>query len=59
MKCPFRLNEIHDVVDSDMTKVNMEFGECYEEQCPYWGTIKYNVHGNIIEGCRKVNKEVG
>lgn len=58
MKCPFRLNEIHNVGEFYKTK-NIEFGECYKEQCPYWGTIKYNVYGNIIECCRKVNEEVG
>lgn len=57
MKCPFRVNEIHDVRNSEVTKVNMEFGECYERHCPYWGTVEYTPYGEL-NGCRKVNKEV-
>lgn len=57
MKCPFRINEIHDVKDPNETKVNLEFGECYEHQCPYWGSVEYNPYDEL-NGCRKVEKEV-
>lgn len=51
MKCPFRINEIHDVSVNDVTKVNMEYAECYGNECPYFGVI-----GNR-GWCRKVAKE--
>lgn len=57
MKCPFRLNEIHDVRGNGVTKVNMEFGEYHKNDCPYWGVVEYSPYGEV-NGCRKVNKEV-
>ncbi len=57
MKCPFRINEVHDVSVCDVTKVNMEYAECYGNECPYWGTIAYTLF-NSIDGCRRAKKEV-
>lgn len=57
MNCPFRVNEIHDVRNSEVTKVNLEFGECYGVQCPYWGLLKSSPYREM-DGCRKAEKEV-
>ena len=57
MKCPFRINKVHDVSVYDVTKVNMEFAECYEDECAYWGQLDYNPNYDEI-GCRKVQAEV-
>ena len=57
MKCPFRINEVHDVSVSDVTKVNMEYAECYGNECPYWGNLDYSPYGSI-DGCRRAEKEV-
>lgn len=53
MKCPFRINEVHDVSASDVTKVKMDFAECYGKLCPYYGVDKKG------GWCQKVTKEVG
>lgn len=52
MKCPFRINEVHDVREFDVTKVNMEFGECYKEECPYCLKVK-SVDENNCYICRR------
>lgn len=52
MKCPFRINEVHDVSVNDVTKVNMEYAECYGNECPCWGELEPSVCG-----CRKAEKE--
>lgn len=57
MKCPFRINEVHDVSVCDVTKVNMEYAECYGNECAYWGTTAYTLFGSI-DGCRRAKKEV-
>lgn len=48
MKCPYRMNEVHDCRDchDEMTLVNMEFGDCYGVD-------------NKGGWCQKVTKEVG
>lgn len=57
MKCPFRINEVHDVSVYDVTKVNMEYAECYGDECPYWGNLDYSPYGPM-DGCRRAEKEV-
>ena len=52
MKCPFRINEVHDVSMCDLTVVNMEFAECYGNECPYF---KRSHSANL---CLKVQAEV-
>lgn len=52
MRCPFRINEVHDVSACDVTKVNMEYAECYQGQCPYFKRY----HGADL--CLKVQAEV-
>ena len=56
MKCPYRMDEVHDCHDATKTWVYIEFGDCYKEDCPYWGTIEYSPYG-AVDGCRKAEKE--
>lgn len=55
MKCPYRMNEVHDCRDchDGITLVYMEFGDCYKKECPYYGIDKKG------GWCQKVTKEVG
>lgn len=68
MKCPFMtIRKVRHVVyattnyateqntlDYDETT---EFAECLGTECPHWGNIRYTVYGNVVMGCRKVEKE--
>lgn len=59
MKCPYKcVKYIKHEYDNKHTSLETEnFGECDGEDCPYWGTIRSNMYGDIV-GCRRVKKEV-
>lgn len=57
MKCPYRVCEVHDVHNTSVTSVHLEYENCYGRECPYWGKLNYSAYEDGV-GCRKAEKEV-
>lgn len=57
MKCPYR-KKIHIYPDGLGRATEVEFMECDEKECPYWGATAYNSRDSKwIYQCRKAEKE--
>lgn len=57
MKCPYR-KKIRIYPDGLGRVTEVDFLECDEKECPYWGAKVYNVtSGNWEYGCRRAENE--
>ena len=57
MKCPYR-KKIRIYPDGLGRTTEVDFLECDEKECPYWGATVYNAsNGNWVYRCRKAEKE--